>query len=109
MAQVTNKEAIKEIKELIKTISKKYSLEKAILFGSRARDDWLKNSDIDLMLVSRDFENISFRKRMHKILDYWEGELDLEVICYTPKEFEKMKKRIGIVSQAQKEGINLIK
>ena len=42
------------------------------------------------------------------LLEWWEGPVDLEVLCYTPQEFERKKKQIGIVKQAVKDGIDLI-
>ena len=39
--------------------------------------------------------------------EYWNEDLDLEVICYTPKEFEIKKNQIGIIRTAVKEGIEL--
>jgi len=40
--------------------------------------------------------------------EFWNHyPLDIEPLCYTPEEFEKKKKQIGIVSRAVKEGIEL--
>jgi predicted nucleotidyltransferase len=88
-------------------IQDRFRLEKMILFGSRARDDWLYSSDIDLILVSEDFRPISFLNRIREIADMWDGDLQLEPICYTPEEFEKKKKEKGIVSTAMKYGIEI--
>jgi predicted nucleotidyltransferase len=107
MVENSNQRVIKQIKTLLKKVNKKYKLEKAILFGSRARDDWLLTSDVDLMLVSEQFKNIPFTERMSEILIFWKNSLDLEVICYTKEEFEKKKKQLGIVQQAIKEGKEL--
>ena len=107
MDKYTNERVKNILNKYLKKINKKFKIEKAILFGSRARNDWLLNSDVDLILVSKDFENIEFRKRMAEVIGEWNEYIDLEVICYTPKEFEILKKRIGIVQQAVKEGIEI--
>lgn len=104
MVKYSNERVKKLLKSYIRKINKKFKLEQAILFGSRARGDYFLDSDIDLILVSGDFEGVDFRQRMVEALRYWKGGIDLEVICYTPKEFEKKKKQIGIVGQAVKEG-----
>lgn len=44
---------------------------------------------------------------MGDIIYEWDGPVDLEPLCYTPEEFEKKKKQIGIVSEAVKEGIEI--
>lgn len=84
-----------------------FRIEQAILFGSRARGDWLKESDWDLLLVSADFEGIAFSERVRKVLDHWSGPADLEVLCYTPAEFNRKKRQIGVVATAVREGIRL--
>lgn len=104
MDKYTNKEAINKLKTFLQKIKKKFNIDKSILFGSRAREDWLKTSDIDLILVSKDFEKTNFKKRIREVLKYWNENLDLEVICYTPEEFERKKSQIGLVQTASKEG-----
>lgn len=98
----------KDIKKYLKIVKSKFNLSKALLFGSRARGDYLFDSDVDMILVSEDFEKITFRKRMGELLDGWTAEVDLEVIGYTPEEFLRMQKRMGIVQQAVKEGKDLL-
>ena len=98
----------KRIKDFIKKVKKHYQIEKAILFGSRARGDHLLTSDYDIILVSKDFKNIFFTKRMSAMYKYWSHyPLEIEPFCYTPEEFNIKKKQIGIVQQAVKEGIIL--
>ncbi len=107
MAQYTNKRVISELNQFIKKINRTYKIERAILFGSRSRNDWLYTSDVDVMIISKLFKNIPFTERMSKTLHFWKLPLDLEVICYTPEEFEQKRKQIGIVQQAVQEGKEL--
>ncbi len=86
-------------------VEKEYSPEKIILFGSRARGDEFTDSDVDLLIVSEKFENMSFRERMIKMQFLWEGDELLEALCYTPDEFEKKKWLFGIVIKGVEEGI----
>ena len=41
--------------EEIRTFARKYNIDKVILFGSRARGDYRRTSDIDLAVVGGDF------------------------------------------------------
>ena len=86
---------------------KEFRIERAILFGSRARGDWLKESDWDLLLVSPDFAGLSFQERIKRALDSWKGPMDLEVLCYTPEELSRKSRQIGIVQTALREGIEI--
>lgn len=107
MDKYENKKVMRAIKDYIKNVKKTFKISKVILFGSRVREDYFLNSDVDLIIVSPDFKDISFRKRIGDLLEWWNEEIDLEVIAYTPEEFERKKRQIGIVRQAVSEGIEL--
>jgi predicted nucleotidyltransferase len=96
-----------EIEKFLKKIKEVIHVEKVIIFGSRARGDNLIDSDVDLIIVSGDFEGIPYYERMDKLILLWESPLDLDVLCYTPEEFQMKQDEICIVSQALKEGIEI--
>jgi len=100
-----DKKTIKIIRGFLKKLKKDLSVEKIILFGSRAGKDYLEHSDIDLLVVSKDFENIGFSERIVKMYDYWVSDSDVDFLCYTPEEFKKLSKMITIVREAVKKGI----
>ncbi len=99
--------ADKRISEFMKKVRKRFKVEKAILFGSRARGDYFENSDYDILIVSGDFKGTFFTHRMAKLYEFWEHECDLEPLCYTIEEFEKKRKQLGIVQDAVKEGVEV--
>jgi predicted nucleotidyltransferase len=77
---------------------KRWKIDKVIIFGSRVRNDYLKNSDLDLILVSKDFEGKNFTDRIGEnshFLDLWKGDYPLEILCYTPSEFEKKEIKLA--------------
>jgi predicted nucleotidyltransferase len=102
-----DRESAKIAGDFVKKIKSKYSPLKVILFGSRARGDHLKTSDFDFIVVSSKFKQQPFIFRASNLYDYWTASYDIESLCYTPEEFERKKKQIGIVSQAIKEGIEI--
>ncbi len=65
-------------------------VEKAILFGSRARGEGGEASDIDVLVVSSDFEGMNSRERLELLgiaaARLWEP---IEAIGYTPGELER--------------------
>ena len=68
------------------------SIEEAYLFGSYARGDWLKESDLDLIVLSTDFRNMKFTERLDLVNEIaWRLRITppLEVIPLTPEELEK--------------------
>ena len=86
------------------------SFDELIVFGSRARDDHVKGSDIDILMVSSDFEGMAYYKRPKLFYRHWEyDELpDPEFICLTPAQFEERKtKQPHIVRTAVNEGVSV--
>ncbi|MDR7521222.1 MAG: nucleotidyltransferase domain-containing protein [Armatimonadota bacterium] len=83
----------------------RFPLERAILFGSRARGDELLDSDYDLILVSSAFEGIAWPDRFRAVLDLWDLDVDLQPLCYTPTEFARKSAEISTVAEAVREGV----
>ncbi len=107
MDRKPDKKTLGLLKKHINFINKKFSPNTIILFGSRARGDHLEESDFDLIVVSDKFKNINFRDRISKAYGLWDKKQNLDVICYTNKEFESKKNQMGIVRTAVQEGINI--
>jgi hypothetical protein len=105
MVQITNKniEIVKRFKNKLKDIG----VDRLILFGSRARGTFHSESDFDLIIISNKFEGIPMHKRSFIYYANWKENYPVEIICYTPNEFEILKNKISIVSEALKEGIEI--
>ena len=88
-----------DLKDYLLTLSeiiyKKVSLECVILFGSRARSDYMENSDLDMIFVG-DFKE-SFINRSTIIYEHYKLSLGLDAFCYRADEFDKMFHE-GVVS-----------
>ena len=96
---------LKELKSFVKKLSKDFEIKEIILFGSRANGTEKDDSDIDLIIVSPDFEDMNFFERGARMYDYWDLNMPVDFLCYTEKEFERLKNRITIVREALKSGI----
>lgn len=96
-----------EVVRFVKRLKRGVSLDRVILFGSRARGDWLLDSDVDLVIVSPDFEGRPFNERVGEVLRSWKGRVNLDPICLTPREFSERSRRITIVREALRTGIRL--
>jgi len=102
-----DREAIKKLESFLKKVKKKFNPKLVILFGSRARDDYLEDSDYDLLIVSEEFKGKNILKRMEELYELLDEPIEVDLIPLTPEEFKKRKKGINIVSQAVKEGIKI--
>jgi hypothetical protein len=60
-----------------------------------------------LIIVSKKFEGVHFLERIYQLLELWDCDADVDLLPYTPEEFEEKKGQIGIVKQAVEEGIEV--
>ena len=95
------------IRALISRLKRAYRIDRILLFGSRARGDSLKSSDVDLVIVSPDFARMGWVERVTAVAKLWRGPVALEALCYTPEEFERRTGEISIVRVAGREGIRI--
>lgn len=96
-----------KILDFKRKLKRDIQIDKMLLFGSFARGDYGRWSDIDLLIVSRSFRTIKKVRRPVKLYDYWTYQYPVDFLCYTPEEFKKLSKRITIVREAVKEGIEI--
>ncbi len=99
-----------EIKEIIHKFVEEASkdnihISKAILFGSYANGTNTEWSDIDLAVVSEDFEGIKFydSKKLNKAI--LNSSIDLELHTYRPEEFNADN---PFVKEIFKTGISIV-
>ena len=98
---------IRTVKQFALRVKKDFSDAQVFLFGSRAGNDFLLDSDFDVLVVSSKFEKIPFFRRTEKMYDYWKKPLLLEAFCYTPAEFLEKRRRIGFVAEALKKSVKI--
>ena len=92
---------------LVRRFLRRARLEEGIVFGSRVRGDYLMASDVDLIVVSQAFEGVRVLDRVRQLLDCWDGTEDLEVLPYTPAEFERARGSSGVIQAALTYGIRV--
>lgn len=82
LSELSDKTGIKPVViEEIKEIAKKYDVCKVILFGSRARGDYYKKSDIDLAISGGDKTafSLDINETTSTLLEYDVVDLDKEI------------------------------
>ena len=93
--------------EQLPKLRERFAPLRAIVFGSRARGDALSTSDLDLILVSPCFDQVPFLERPVHVLEMLGYPGGLELLCYTPEEFETRREELGLVQVACTEGFEL--
>lgn len=86
-------------------------VDRAIVFGSVVRGDHTGESDVDLIVVSSDFEGIPGARRGKSIRDEWAYDEfgPVDIIEYTPEEYRSYREReAGLIDTAEAEGVRII-
>lgn len=107
MAQTEDRKLGEFVRAHLPTLRDRLAPLRVIAFGSRVRGDALSTSDLDLILVSPWFAAVPFLKRPVEVLEMLDYPGGLELLCYTPEEFEEKRQELGIVRVALAEGITL--
>lgn len=88
-----------KVKMLLKRIKKfkaSNKFEWVLLFGSYARGDYTKNSDVDLIIVDGSFRKKSVFERRKGLWRDWHMNQKIkhpvDFICYTPEESGALKR-----------------
>ncbi|MBE3519241.1 MAG: nucleotidyltransferase domain-containing protein [Firmicutes bacterium] len=77
-------------------------VKKAILFGSLARGDVTESSDINLILIKDTTKKLS--DRLEEALLTLDPRVSLDVLVYTPEEFEDLLETTPLLQDAVREG-----
>jgi uncharacterized protein len=94
----------KEFKEIIQKIVDGYHPEKIWLFGSYSRNTQTDSSDIDLLIIKK--TNTRAIKRPAEVQKIFKPYIfDLDILVYTPEEFDVQKDSINSIAYfVNKEG-----
>ncbi len=97
----------KQLSVFVKRVKEKYEPEKIILFGSYAKGDATKYSDVDLLIVARSFKGIDPYERFSKLYDLGKDlNPDFNAFGFTPEETRKLS-YITTLREALQTGIAL--
>ncbi len=79
---------LKIFNNMITKIEERVKLYAFVIFGSRARGDFLQHSDYDIVIIA-DFQE-KYLDRSEWIIHQTAPILAMDVFCYTPEEFDQM-------------------
>jgi len=93
-----------EIKKIVNQIVEKYKPEKIILFGSVARGNFDRDSDLDFLIIKKDVPEKG-RERARELRKLIKKKFPADFFIYRPDEFED-RLRLGdpFIKTVLKEG-----
>ena len=111
MANKLSKKSIKLPRKIINhyidILDKEIKLKGVLLFGSFAYGQPTKHSDVDLAIISSDFQNMDFGERMTWLArkrDKKTYQIAMDIFGYTPHEFRWIDRQSAIMAKAKKDG-----
>lgn len=104
---MVGKKYLRYLRNFKRQLSKEKTIEKMYLFGSRAAGKPHRWSDFDIIIVSKEFKKEASFERPVGFHKYWTIDYPVDFLCYTPEEFNKLKKQVTIVREAVEKGIEI--
>ena len=93
------------LEDYVRRLQGRLSVDRVLLFGSRARGDGLHQSDVDLAVISPDFRGMPWPRRLELLWGLWDYDVPGECFGYTPEEFDARKGELGFVGEIHRHGI----
>ena len=88
----SREDIIVKLKGFKERVGKDFPIKRMIFFGSMATGKAIKDSDIDLIIVSDRFKDMNFIRRAAKMYNYWDLTYPVDFLCYTSKEFKNLSR-----------------
>lgn len=104
---MVRKKDIEHLKKFKRALSRRIPIDRMYLFGSRAKGNPGRWSDFDIVVVSEKFKNKENFERAIGFHKYWGADYPVDFLCYTPEEFNRLKKQATIVREAVREGVEV--
>lgn len=96
------------VQEYISSFPTSVHVNGVFLFGSFARGDMHEDSDVDLVVLSEDFAQMPFIKRLEFLSKMRRAPITrsvpMDIFGYTPEEFADLDKESAIMKKAKQEG-----
>lgn len=89
------------LKVLSTAIREVYEDAEVYLFGSYARGNWLEDSDVDIVVVSKGFEGKSLPQRIGEVRKLAPEDIPFEILAYTPEELAEATEKSVAVQDAK--------
>ena len=91
----------------LREFKQRNKISKLYLFGSLVSGKTHRSSDVDLIVVANRFRGKGLLERAPRLYMDWNLDYPVDFLCYTPEEFNKLRKRITIVKEAVEKGIEI--
>ncbi|MDW8073500.1 MAG: nucleotidyltransferase domain-containing protein [Nitrososphaerota archaeon] len=96
-----------ELARFLRRLKKELGVVEVYLFGSRVYGTPLRESDLDILVVSEEFAKRSFIENMILLSRMWDGSFTIQAFPYTPSQIIEYRDRKTVVHEALKRGLRI--
>ena len=100
-------EVRRALEEFVERLRGELGEAEVYLFGSYARGDWLRSSDVDLVVVSPAFRGLGPGERYRLVRRLLPDTISVELLLYTPEEFARALERSVVLRDASRYWVRL--
>lgn len=97
----------KEVLTFKRKVGKRIHVDRMIVFGSQATGMARRDSDVDIIVISADFKGKRWMDRPVLLYGDWSDKFPMDLLCYTPKEFEEKSRSPGMIKESIKTAIEV--
>lgn len=101
---------VKIVRDYARGLAGQIRIDKVILFGSAVSGKMNYHSDLDVIILSRDFSQVEFIRRLQQLSRAREGQsrkVPMDIFGYTPREFEKLAEESTVIGEAKEKGVEI--
>ncbi|MEM2739317.1 MAG: nucleotidyltransferase domain-containing protein [Candidatus Bathyarchaeia archaeon] len=101
-------DVLKIVRGYLEDLGRRIDVAEAYIFGSTARGDRLRSSDVDILVVSPSVEDMRPDDRIKLAYSVWKHTLSADIFILTPAEFHYLKDRSVVLRDASKYWIKIV-
>ncbi|MCS7098356.1 MAG: nucleotidyltransferase domain-containing protein [Candidatus Methanomethyliaceae archaeon] len=102
-----SKNQMKELLNFMRLLKEELNVSEIYIFGSRVYGIPLKDSDLDMLIISDKFKERSFIENMEILSKLWNGSFTIEMFPYYPEQLKKYKGKKIVITEALEKGIRI--
>ncbi|MCX8204645.1 MAG: nucleotidyltransferase domain-containing protein [Candidatus Nezhaarchaeota archaeon] len=97
----------KELLAFLRQLRERLDVSEVYFFGSRVYGAPLKDSDLDMVVVSERFRGRNFVENVELLNKLWNGSFTIEMFPYTPEQLKEYYGRKVVVTEALERGVKI--
>lgn len=101
-------DVVRIVRSYLNRLGERIEVAECYIFGSTARGDRLKSSDVDILIVSPSVEGLRPDERIRLAYEVWGNELPADIFILSPSEFQYLKEKSVVLRDATRYWVKIV-